>query len=207
MSGELGSIDDYIREFDIASCSCRVHGKNVIIFTGEELSHIIFPGLFHELSTIGSSPDFFAGTKSSVSRYQLPSHISAPALLDEIRSALSNALLFIHSWMSENSPRRYKELLGAEFATYQEFFSDAFSMISDEELSVNVRDMTDSIRSSVEKISCYLGPYHGSLSNCVHKNKDISSVFIILSYVLLLAYVLHQNLVLNNNPPSNNNQH
>ena len=91
--------------------------------------------------------------------------------------------------MCENYPLRYKELLCAEFTTYQEFFNDAFSTIMNEEIPENVRDITNSLRSSVEKMSGYLGAYHGSLSSCVHRINNIRSAVIILAYVSLTAYV------------------
>lgn len=185
---------NYISRFDTASGSYHIYHDNIIIFRGKELSNIIFPAFFNELRTKTAFPDFFIDTQSTTSRFRLPSYINTDKLLDEIRIILPSALVFIHTWIRENSADK---LLTTTFATYEDFFEAAFSTIISTEPNTHIRNIAINLNLSMKNIYEYLGSYHGNLSSCVYKTSDI------VAAIMMLVYAAH---ILNNSISTGSNR-
>ncbi|CAH6419029.1 Hypothetical protein HVR_LOCUS217 [uncultured virus] len=152
---------------------------------------MIFPGLFHELKTQSKYPEMFYDIKSSPSRYELPSYINADKLIEEIRSSVASALVFIHTWILENSHLdACKNLLEKQYLDYASFFEEILSFIISVEVNSNVRDLAYDLRSSIKKISQHLGSYHGSMKEIVFRTYDILTIISVIMYATRLCNMM-----------------
>ena len=168
-----------------------MYHNNVILFGATELSQVIFPGLFHELKTRSKYPEMFANTISSPSRYTLPSYISPDKLTEELRTVLSSAFIFIHTWIHENmnetNSKMQAEIYDNEYIIYEEFFETIFPMIIANESDAIIRDTAIDLHASLQRLYPYLGSYHGNLANCVFAARDLLLAFVYLYYMSLVC--------------------
>ena len=56
---DTSHVHNFISRYDTPLASYRFYHDNTIIFTGNDLSYILFPGFYHELRTKTIFPDFF----------------------------------------------------------------------------------------------------------------------------------------------------
>lgn len=177
----------YISCFDTSSGTYHMYHNNVILFSGKELSDLIFPGLFHELKSKTKFHTLFVDKESSPSRYKLPSFIDCDKLLSKFRDIIPRSLVFIHTWMREHT-QFSDDFLELFFDTYQSFFEHAFSKIISSETNTNVRDIAVDLSLSMKQIYPYLGSYQGSLANCVYRTNDIIAIMLMLTCFLSKSY-------------------
>ena len=169
--------NNYISCFNTAiNISCIYH-TNTILFGGKELSELISPGPFHELKTKTKYPCMFTNTVSAPSVYELPPYIIPDKLIEILRKDLSSALLFIHTWITEN---RAEYILDAQYNTYCEFFDTTLSSIISMEKDYDIRSIACDLKMSIANIKQYLGPYRGNLREHVFTTSDVLLVIMLI---------------------------
>lgn len=175
-------INNYISRHHTIYGVYHTYHSNIVLFGAHELSELIFPGLFHELKTHCKYPEMFTGTVSAPSCYQLPDYISPTKLIQQLRTDLADALLFIHTWCQEHHNETVKQLLETNYDTYDQFFGTILMFIINSESTESIRDIAVDIKSSLRKLAFYLGPYHGNLQHCVANTQHVfqSMIFLIL---------------------------
>lgn len=179
-------INNYIFRCNTSYGVYHIYHSNIILFGSNELVQLIFPGLYHELKIHCKYPEMFNGTKSAPSCYQLPNYIYPTKLVEQLRTDLADGLLFIHTWCEEHSNETTKELLETKYDTYEHFFETILMFIIRTELDESVREIAIDIKTSIRKISSYLGPYHGNLLHSVINTKQFIEAIIVL---LLFMYM------------------
>lgn len=173
-------ISNYISRCHTSYGVYHTYHSNVILFGSKELFQLIFPGLFHELKIHCKYPEMFNGTISAPSRYELPNYISPTKLVEQLRTDLADGMLFIHTWVEEHSNETTKQLLETNYDTYERFFETMLTFIIRTELDESVREIAIDIKTSIRKISSYLGPYHGNLRHSVINTKQFIEAIIVL---------------------------
>lgn len=179
------STSNYISRFITSSAVYHLYHDNIILFNGEDLFDVVFPGLFHELRIKSKYPQMFDNIASAPSRYKLPSYIDADKLIEEIITSVANSLIFIHTWIRENTLLKEltDKLLQSQYPTYEVFFEQLLSFIIGIESDNNIKDLACDFRTSIRKISQYLGPYHGHKGMNVYKTHDIVMAAVLLLYI------------------------
>lgn len=181
-------ISNYISRCHTSYSVYHIYHSNVILFGSHELSELIFPGLFHELKHNSKYPEMFDGAISAPSLYQLPRYISPTKLTEQLRTDLADGLLFIHTWCEEHFNQTIKDLLEVKYDTYEEFFNTMLMFIISLEPDDSIRDLAIDIKTSIKKISIYLGPYHGNLRNSVfNKQNLVQTIILLLVFVYLFS--------------------
>jgi hypothetical protein len=161
-----------------------MYHSHIILFSAQQLSEILFPGLFHELRTQTKWPKMFENTISTPSLYTLPSYISADKLIHELRTTLASSLVFIHSWFQEHS--FYLSVLDHKYSTYEDFFNITLSLIIGMEDEDHIREIACDLKQSVKRVNSYLGTYHGNLGHVVHSNQDVINALIVIYLISMM---------------------
>jgi len=177
---------NYISHFTTNYGVYHTYHSNIIIFTGNELSKLIFPGLLYELKTHTKWPEIFDGVISSPSQYKLPSYLFVDKLIEELRNTLAEALIFIHTWINEHPSDESNGLINAVYDTYEDFFIKLLSFIIMKEPTQIITEIAIDLKYSIKRLKEYLGPYHGNLKYSIYKIQDVTSAVILLFYFMYL---------------------
>jgi hypothetical protein len=97
-------------------------------------------------------------------------------LIDEIRITLAKCLIFIHTWIDEH--RDANSLLERDHDTYGEFFVQVLTTIIDKETIPEVNRLANRLKTSIVKISPFLGSYKSNLRQWVHKWRYMAELLV-----------------------------
>ena len=168
-----GVLNNYISRFQTRDAIYSVYHGNMILFGGIQLAKILTPGLFQELKRQCKYPSMFQDANPPRINYELSEHIIADKLIEELRVTLANALVFIHTWISEHPLDITESLRKKTYDTYPNFFETMFNEILLNETEDEIIDLTNDLKQAVRKIRMYLGPYNGPLNDSIYKTTEI----------------------------------
>jgi hypothetical protein len=174
--------NNYISCFDTSSGVYSFYRDNIAIFEPNELSEIIFPGLFHELKTHTKISSMFENTFSAPSLYEIPSYIHPDKLTQNLRILLSKTLVFIHTWFEyQTNTESSSSILDDKYNTYVDFFDNVMKYIISNENDAETKDNARELYSDLRKYYQYFGPYHGNFRGIIHKTREIlKALFLIM---------------------------
>jgi len=177
------SVDYYISRYETSSYACYTYHSNIFYVDIDILSQILFPGLLHELHINSSNKNIYQNIQTSPSKYKLPSYINADRLIENLRTIIGSTLIFVVTWLTENSP----VLLNLVYNDYETFFISILSYIITNEKNQSVINLAFSLKQDIINISCYLGSYHSYFPNNIIKTQTVIQT--------LLLFYLYNNLI------------
>lgn len=157
----------------------------MMIIGPEELSLLVNPQLIPVLRERSKYQGIFPPDIETTSLYDLPSYIDPDILIQTLRQTLSDAFVFIHTWIEKFHKNPHADsdisdnLLTGEYKSYQEFFDEMLSIIDIVEEDAIIRNTAYDLGKSLRHIYPYLGNYNGDLKNSLYKVSDIFNAILL----------------------------